>query len=94
MTPAMMAGFGLRSSLRVGSWLSAWSKHDPSEPHAHLGPIGVDPDALGRHIGRHLMEQYCAELDRIGEAGYLETDRSENVRSTVASGLGPPARSR
>jgi GNAT superfamily N-acetyltransferase len=80
MMPAMVAGFGLRSSLRVGSWLSAWSKHDPSEPHSHLGPIGVDPSAQGQGIGRQLLERYCAELDRTGTAGYLETDRPENVR--------------
>ena len=80
MTPAMMAGFGLRSTLRVGSWLSAWSKHDPSEAHSHLGPIGVDPGAQGRGIGQQLVGQYCEELDRTGTAGYLETDRPENVR--------------
>jgi hypothetical protein len=72
MMPAMVAGFGLRSSLRVGSWLSAWSKHDPSEPHSHLGPIGVDPSAQGQGIGRQLMERYCAELDRTETAGYFE----------------------
>jgi hypothetical protein len=25
------------------------------------------------------MEHYCEELDRTGDAGYLETDRPENV---------------
>jgi hypothetical protein len=25
------------------------------------------------------MESYCLELDRTGNAGYLETDRPENV---------------
>jgi len=80
MTPAMMTGFGLRSTLRVGSWLSAWSKHDPSEAHSHLGPIGVDPGAQGRGIGQQLVGHYCEELDRTGTAGYLETDRPENVR--------------
>jgi predicted N-acetyltransferase YhbS len=45
----------------------------------HLGPIGVEPDAQGRGIGRLLMERYCTELDASGKAGYLETDRPENV---------------
>ena len=80
MTPAMFAGFGLRSALRVSSWLSAWSKHDPSEPHSHLGPIGVDRGVQGRGIGRQLMDRYCEELDRTGTAGYLETDKPENAR--------------
>jgi ribosomal protein S18 acetylase RimI-like enzyme len=79
MTPAMLAGFGVRSALRVGTWLSTWAKHDPKESHSHLGPIGVDPSAQGRRIGQRLMERYCEELDRTGEPGYLETDRVENV---------------
>jgi predicted N-acetyltransferase YhbS len=79
MTPAMLKGFGLRSALNVGSWLGSWATHDPSEPHVHLGPIAVDPEAQGRGIGRHLMQRYTRELDCAGWAGYLETDRPENV---------------
>jgi GNAT superfamily N-acetyltransferase len=80
MTPAMIGGFGLRSALRVSSWLAAWAKHDPSGPHSHLGPIGVEPSAQGRRIGQQLMDRYCEELDRTGTAGYLETDKPENAR--------------
>jgi ribosomal protein S18 acetylase RimI-like enzyme len=77
--PVMIGAFGVRSALKVGSWLAAWSAHDPREPHAHLGPIGVAREAQGRGIGRRLMEHYCGAVDLIGEAGYLETDRPENV---------------
>ena len=79
MIPAMLRGFGVSSTLRVSRWLSSWAKHDPEEPHVHLGPIGVDPTAQGRRIGRQLMEAHCEELDCTGQAGYLETDRPENV---------------
>ena len=79
ITPALVRGLGPRSALRVSSWLSAWSKHDPSAPHLHLGPIGVAPEAQGRHIGHRLMERYCETFDRTGGCGYLETDRPENV---------------
>lgn len=79
LAPAMMRGFGLRAGLRMSAWLSIWSRHDPKEPHVHLGPIGVDPAAQGQRIGRRLMELYCEELDRTGQTGYLETDRPENV---------------
>ena len=79
MAPAMVKGFGVSSALRVSSWFSVWSKHDPREPHSHLGPIGVSPEVQGRHIGRRLMEAYCEDLDQTADAGYLETDRSENV---------------
>ena len=79
MFPAMVKGLGLRSALKVATWLSVWSKNDPAEHHSHLGPIGVSPEAQGHWIGRQLMEQYCAELDRTRSLGYLETDRPGNV---------------
>jgi ribosomal protein S18 acetylase RimI-like enzyme len=79
MTPRMVRGLGLGSALKVTSWISTWSKHDPSEPHSHLGPIAVEPEAQGRGVGSMLMDKYCAELDLSGVAGYLETDRPENV---------------
>jgi ribosomal protein S18 acetylase RimI-like enzyme len=85
--PTMVKGFGLRSTLKVVRWLSAWSKHDPAERHCHLGPIGVLPEAQGRGIGRQLMEQYCTEVDRTGDVGYLETDRPENVAFYGKSGF-------
>jgi len=77
--PIMVKALGLRTTLKLVEWLSCWGDHDPSEPHVHLGPIGVSPDAQGRGTGRLLMEHYCAELDRAGLAGYLETDRPGNV---------------
>jgi predicted N-acetyltransferase YhbS len=69
-----------RRSIRIVNKAgSTWSMHDLSEPHSHLGPIAVEPEAQGRRVGSMLMEKYCAELDRSGVAGYLETDRPENV---------------
>jgi GNAT superfamily N-acetyltransferase len=79
MIPGLLTGLGVRCAVRILSWLSAWSADDPSEPHLHLGPIGVEPCAQGRGVGRRLMERYCAELDASGKTGYLETDRPENV---------------
>ena len=79
MMPSMIRGFGLPAATRVGSWLSAWAREDPRTAHLHLGPIGVDPEAQGRGIGKRLMMAYCEELDRRGVPGYLETDRPENV---------------
>jgi GNAT superfamily N-acetyltransferase len=79
MMPRMVRGLGLGTALKVVSWVSTWSRHDPGESHLHLGPIAVDPDAQGRHVGTTLMQSYCVELDRAGVPGYLETDRPENV---------------
>jgi GNAT superfamily N-acetyltransferase len=77
--PQMVRGFGLRTAVKVVSWLSEWSHHDPNEPHLHLGPIAVEPEAQGRQIGSSLMERYCETADRMGVTGYLETDRRMNV---------------
>lgn len=79
-SPGLLAGVGISASMRLVSWVSTWARCEPAEPHLHLGPIGVDPDAQGQHLGQRLMERYCETLDRTGIAGYLETDRPENVR--------------
>jgi GNAT superfamily N-acetyltransferase len=74
-----LAGLGLRVFLRVSSWLDSWSKHDPKEPHVHLGPVSVDAHLQGHGIGTLLMEEHCRRLDAHGHVGYLETDKPENV---------------
>ena len=79
LIPAMVAKLGTGATLRVVSWLSSWSRHDPRESHVHLGPIGVIPEAQGRRIGFRLMTRYCEALTKSAESGYLETDRQENV---------------
>jgi GNAT superfamily N-acetyltransferase len=61
-------------------WVAAWSMRDPSEPHVHLGPIGVQPALQGHGIGSQMLAVYCEQLDLDGDAGYLETDKPENVR--------------
>ena len=58
----------------------AWSKHHPSEPHWHLGPVAVVPEMQGQGIGSQLIEHFCRYLDQKGEVAYLETDKIENVR--------------
>lgn len=79
MLPAMIRSLGLGSALKLKKWLDAWEKLHPVERHLHLGPIGVSPEAQGRHIGHDLMKLYCAEADRSNVLGYLETDRAENT---------------
>jgi ribosomal protein S18 acetylase RimI-like enzyme len=68
VVPRMIQEFGVQRSLRISSWLTTWSKHDPKDPHCHLGPIGIDPAVQGRGIG-----------ERTAISGYLVTDRPENV---------------
>lgn len=80
MVSDMIRAFGAGTTLRVTSWLGAWSSRHPREAHGHLGPIGVTPDEQGQRVGQRLMDLYCADLDGDGAPGYLETDRAENVR--------------
>jgi ribosomal protein S18 acetylase RimI-like enzyme len=64
---------------QVIRWFTRWSHLDPDEPHVHLGPIGVAPDMQGRGVGTALMRRYVDHLEQENAAGYLETDRAENV---------------
>jgi ribosomal protein S18 acetylase RimI-like enzyme len=79
LVPVMIRGFGLRPALGLSRWLSHWARHEPRDPHVHLGPIAVDPSTQGRRVGRRLMELYRDELERAALAGYLETDRARNI---------------
>jgi ribosomal protein S18 acetylase RimI-like enzyme len=79
LMPALV-GLGPRSAARVGSWMNTWAKHDPGEPHVHLGPLAVDAALQGHGIGSEIMREHCRRLDASGLAGYLETDKPENVR--------------
>ena len=60
-------------------WFTRWCHLDPDEPHVHLGPIGVSPDMQGHGVGTTLMRRYVEYLKQERAAGYLETDRPENV---------------
>ncbi|HEX6262196.1 MAG TPA: GNAT family N-acetyltransferase [Actinomycetota bacterium] len=77
--PTAVGAFG-RNLPKAMRWVREWSRRDPSEPHVHLGPIGVAPALQGQGIGSRMLSLYCERLDRVGDAGYLETDKIENVR--------------
>ncbi len=70
---------GPSAAARVGKWLAAWGERDPDQPHSHLGPLAVDTHLQGRGIGSKIMDECCLRLDARGQAGYLETDKWENV---------------
>lgn len=79
MAPTAIAAFG-RHLPKALTWVNAWTKRDPLEPHVHLGPIGVVPELQGHGIGSQMIAVYCEQLDGAEVAGYLETDKLENVR--------------
>lgn len=76
--PRLLA-LGPRAASRVSAWVSAWSQHDPDEPHVHLGPLAVDAHLQRGGIGSTLVREHCRRLDASGEVGYLETDKEVNV---------------
>ncbi|MGH8775332.1 MAG: GNAT family N-acetyltransferase [Jiangellaceae bacterium] len=85
-TPAQMTGF-LPALLRAGirgprmlRWQRAWGRHDPGEPHSHLGPVAVTAEHRGAGVGSLLVGTYVAEIDANHQVGYLETDKVENLR--------------
>lgn len=71
--------FGPATASRLLVWKRAWARHDPGEPHVHLGPVSVDRHLRGRGIGSLLMLRHAAALDAAGAVGFLETDRPEAV---------------
>jgi GNAT superfamily N-acetyltransferase len=69
----------LRSFLRILEWVGDWSRHDAKISHWHLGPVAVDRAIQGMGIGSALLGEFCRRIDGYRLAGYLETDKPENV---------------
>ena len=65
--------------LRIHRWLSVWERHDPLEPHWHIGPLAVIPAYRRRGIGRRLMVECCQRMDALAAAAWLETDLQINA---------------
>jgi ribosomal protein S18 acetylase RimI-like enzyme len=51
----------------------------PPHPHWYLSVIGVEPALRGRGLGRALLRAWLSRVDAERGAGYLETDREENI---------------
>jgi ribosomal protein S18 acetylase RimI-like enzyme len=79
MPSILRAVGGLGPLMREMKTLGAWKKHDPKQPHWHLGVIGVAPEFQHKGIGSHSMTFYCDLIDKDGIEAYHETDRPENV---------------
>jgi ribosomal protein S18 acetylase RimI-like enzyme len=65
---------------RKSRWHNEWARHDPSDQHWHLGPVGVLPSHQGKGIGTELLGRFCQEVDACLSPAYLETDTDKNVR--------------
>jgi ribosomal protein S18 acetylase RimI-like enzyme len=69
-------GSGLPKAFKM---MGVWAKHDPQEPHWHIGPIGVCPGCQGRGIGKVTLTSFLKMVDEQGSPAYLETDVDRNV---------------
>jgi ribosomal protein S18 acetylase RimI-like enzyme len=77
-TPALIRTMGTALP-RVLKVAGARAKHDPKEPHWHIGPIGVDPEFQRQGVGKALLGSVLEMADKDGPPGYLETDVDRNV---------------
>jgi GNAT superfamily N-acetyltransferase len=80
LRPALFSALGGEVVSRMVPFLRLFRRRDPEVPHIHLGPFAVHPTLQGSGLGRGLIEDYCAQLDRLDGTGYLETSKPENVR--------------
>lgn len=82
-----LAGQGLRVARRWSEVFEAVSALLPPEPHAYLGPLGVEPAFQGRGLGSALLAHWLADADRQGLPAYLETDARANLRFYARAGF-------
>jgi GNAT superfamily N-acetyltransferase len=74
-----LARDNLTNLLAALRWSSGWARHDPSAPHWHLGPVGVERDLQGKGIGSALLSAFGELVDANHGLAYLETDKDINV---------------
>ena len=79
LIPGALAG-GPGTVVRTARFLNQSEKHDPAEPHWHLGPVAVEPALQGMSVGSRLLQRFCEGMDEMGDLAYLDTDKPENVR--------------
>lgn len=77
---AVVAGRSLATVVAALRWTAAWARHDPTAPHWHLGPVGVEREQQGQGIGTALLQGFGERMDARRTIAYLETDKQANVR--------------
>jgi ribosomal protein S18 acetylase RimI-like enzyme len=82
-----LIGQGPAVSRRWSEVFAALAPLHPAEPHWYLGTLGVDPACQGLGLGRLLLADWLADVDRDPCCAYLETDRPENVAFYIRAGF-------
>jgi GNAT superfamily N-acetyltransferase len=65
---------------RFLAWRTEWERHEPAQPHWHLGPLATARDQQGQGIGSALLTHFLAQVDAQSGVAYLETDTPRNVK--------------
>ena len=67
-------------SERLLYFRSVLAHHDTTEPHWHVGPVGVERGFQSRGMGSAAMQLVCDEFDEHGRVGWVKTAKRENTR--------------
>ncbi|AXG77931.1 GNAT family N-acetyltransferase [Streptomyces paludis] len=78
MAPVMIRtiGFNLPRAFKV---MSSRAKHEPREPHWHIGPVAVHPEEQRHGVGTALLGAFLDEVDQQRAPVFLQTDVDRNV---------------
>jgi len=73
--------------VRWGEVFRFLEERHPCERHWYLATLGVEPALQRRGVGRRLLSEWLARVDRDGTSAYLETDRPGSVAFYRAAGF-------
>jgi GNAT superfamily N-acetyltransferase len=77
---ALPLAITLRTSLPpVMRMAAARARHDPCEPHWHIGPVGVHRHYQGHGVGSALLGAFLDDPEIGAAPAFLETDLDRNV---------------
>ncbi len=79
LLPTLLWNCGVRETGKLLSQFGNWSTHDPTKPHWHLGPVGVERELQGQGIGSLLLREFSRIVDHEKATAWLETDKKVNV---------------
>ena len=79
--------FGAEAAARSAAISQAMEAAHPAEPHHYLWFLGVAPERQGAGLGSTILADHLADLDRRGEAAYLEATSTRNRRLYARHGF-------
>jgi len=75
----MMASMTTSRLAEADQLMDLLSLYEPKTPYWYLPSIGVVPAAQGQNLGSKLLQAHLTQLDKCGEAAYLESSNPRNI---------------